>query len=163
MANTNITEKLAAIVGADWVFDSSSKQAASYIQRFGDTPRAVAKPATVKELQRIVKNAHEEGYALWVLPTGTGNGAVVGESEKDIALVDLSRMNKIIEIDPTAAYALIEPGVTFQQLYDHLQAHHPHLWIDCDRNNLNSVSGSISEREYGYTPFGDRSMMQCGM
>jgi len=35
--------------------------------------------------------------------------------------------------------------------------------VDFDKNSTQSVSGGISNRSYGYTPYGDHLMMQCGM
>ncbi|HAI97156.1 MAG TPA: FAD-binding oxidoreductase, partial [Methylococcaceae bacterium] len=35
--------------------------------------------------------------------------------------------------------------------------------VDFEKNSKQSVSGSISNRHYGYTPYGDQLMMQCGM
>ncbi len=36
-------------------------------------------------------------------------------------VLDLHRMNKIIEVNEKLAYAVVEPGVTFADLYDSLR------------------------------------------
>ena len=90
-------------------------------------------------------------------------GIVSTVTDKDILVIDQSRMNKIVEVNNKSAYALVEPGVSYIQLNDYLQENRTGLWVDCDRNGLNSVAGSISAREFGYTAYGDHTMMQCGM
>jgi 4-cresol dehydrogenase (hydroxylating) len=36
-------------------------------------------------------------------------------------MLDLKKMNKILHVDPELCTALVEPGVTYQQLYDYIQ------------------------------------------
>ena len=45
-------------------------------------------------------------------------------------VVDLKRMNKIIEIDDVRGYAIVEPGVSYFDLYRYIQDHGLNLWID---------------------------------
>ena len=47
-------------------------------------------------------------------------------------------MNKIIEVDPELCTALVEPGVTYQQLYDYLKENNLPLWLSC--------SGTVGHR-----------------
>ncbi|BFM14849.1 FAD-linked oxidase C-terminal domain-containing protein [Maricurvus nonylphenolicus] len=165
MSNQALISGLKNIVGHSWVHDRASESAAPYLERFGFSPVCVVLPANTEELETIIKSADKDGFSVWVLPNTAGNGGLVGSSDNDKAVVmlDLSRMNQIIDVDPDAAYALVEPGVSYQQLYDYLQDKHPNLWIDCDRNSQHSVAGSICAREYGYTFYGDHFFMQCGM
>ncbi len=46
-------------------------------------------------------------------------------------VLDLKRMNRILEIDERNAYALVEPGVTYFDLYRAIQDKGLNLWIDC--------------------------------
>ena len=48
-------------------------------------------------------------------------------------IVDLgARMNRILEIDETLCFAAIEPGVTYQQMYDELGAARPYAYDGYD-------------------------------
>jgi len=41
-----------------------------------------------------------------------------------------ARMNKILEVNEKFAYALVEPGVTFFDLYNYIQERKLKLWVD---------------------------------
>lgn len=126
-------------------------------------PGAVVQPASVDELQALVRLAGETGSSLWCTPNRAGNGALIGNLERPSVLLDLSRMNRIVEFDTDSACALLEPGVSFSQLQAYIDDNGLPLWIDCDPNGAHSVCGSIYDRAYGYTPYGDHLLMQCGM
>ena len=132
--------------------------------RLGRTPLGVVMPEDVDQLRAVLSAAAENNVSLWVLPNAAANGGMVGSvTDKDILVIDQSRMDNIVEVNSKAAYALVEPGVSYTQLNEHLEQNGTGLWVDCDRNGLNSVAGSIAAREFGYTAYGDHTMMQCGM
>jgi 4-cresol dehydrogenase (hydroxylating) len=73
-------------------------------------------------------------------------------------------MNRIIEVDAQLAYAVIEPGVTQQQLSDYLRVHDIPLWIDCTGAGPDtSFVGNILERGFGHSPYGDRLRHIAGL
>ena len=132
--------------------------------QFGKTPVGVVLPEDLEQLRTVLSAAAERGVSLWVLPNIAANGGMVSPAgDKEVLVIDQSRMNKIVEVNVKGAYALVEPGVSYSQLNDYLQENKTGLWVDCDKNGLNSVAGSISAREFGYTAYGDHTMMQCGM
>jgi 4-cresol dehydrogenase (hydroxylating) len=135
-----------------------SPASSEFESRYGDKIQGVASPTTTDELRELVLAASNQKFTLHVHDFGLpGKG-----SFDNVVIVDLSGMNKILEINTKGAYALLEPGVTYQQLYKYLQDNKTGLWIDCDRNSLNSVAASIAAHEFGYTAYGDHMMMQCG-
>ncbi len=74
----------------------------------------------VSEIQAIVALANE--YRIPVVPRSSLvglHGAGI-PTEKGI-VVDLNRMNRILEVNARNWYAIIEPGVTFRQLNDELE------------------------------------------
>jgi len=77
-------------------------------------------------------------------------------------LIDLSRLNRVLELDPASAYVLLEPGVTFTDLGARLGADKLPFWLDSDENGAHSVLGSVCARAQGYTPYADHLLMQCG-
>jgi 4-cresol dehydrogenase (hydroxylating) flavoprotein subunit len=72
-------------------------------------------------------------------------------------------MNKVIEVNGEYAYAIVEPGVTFMDLYTYIQKHKLKLWISTPALGWASVIGNCLDRGFGYTPTGEHSQMQCGM
>ena len=61
------------------------------------------------------------------------------------------------------AYAIVEPGVTYLDLYKFIQDKKYPLWIDCTDPGWGSVLGNTLEHGIGYTPYGDHAGHQCGM
>jgi len=74
-----------------------------------------------------------------------------------------ARMNRILEVNEKFGYVLLEPGVSYFQLYEHLQASGSGLMIDCPDLGWGSVVGNALDRGVGYTPYGDHFMWQTGL
>ncbi|MGZ5198520.1 MAG: FAD-binding oxidoreductase [Telluria sp.] len=129
------------------------------------TPLAVARPGCAREVADLARLASTHGVALYPVSTGRnwgyGDACAVGPGQ---VLVDLSRMNRIIKVDPELAYAVIEPGVTQRQLADFLRAEDTGLWCDCTGAGPDtSFVGNILERGFGHTPYGNRLQHVAGM
>lgn len=137
---------------------------------WGDIPQdrgiaAAVLPHTVEEIQGIVRVANELQIGLYPISTGNnwGYGAARPVTDNNI-IVDLQRMNQIIEVNTELAYAVIEPGVTQLQLFNYLKEHNIPLFIDPTGAGPNcSLLGNMVERGYGITPYGDHFLSQCGM
>lgn len=79
-------------------------------------------------------------------------------------VLDLKRMNRILEVDADLGTCLLEPGVTYQQLKDYLVENNIPLWIDVPTvGPIASPVGNTLDRGVGYTPYGEHFMFQCGM
>jgi 4-cresol dehydrogenase (hydroxylating) flavoprotein subunit len=72
-------------------------------------------------------------------------------------------MNKIIEVSEEYAYAVVEPGVSFFDLYEYIKERKLNLWPSCPALGWGSVVGNTLDRGFGYTPSGEHSQSQCGM
>jgi len=82
-------------------------------------PDFVVFPQSVEEVQELVRFAHKSKAPLVPFSSGLNfHGAAV--PSKGGVIVNLSRMDKIITIDETNWLAVIEPGVTYEQLQDEL-------------------------------------------
>jgi 4-cresol dehydrogenase (hydroxylating) len=163
-------KELRAIVGDVWVFadpDSTLPYLKSLIPDplHRHVPSGAVAPASVEEVQAILKVANKYGLPLWPVSTGKnmGYGSATPATSGQMIL-DLKRMNKIIEIDPELGTALVEPGVTYQDLRDYLDANNLPFWLDVPTvGPIVSPLGNTLERGVGYTPYGDHFFMQCGM
>lgn len=82
----------------------------------------------------------------------TWTGTELGLAGRDnCLLVDLSRMNRILEVDVDQHYAIIEPGVTQRQLYDYLRKHDlPLLFNVTGSSGDTSIIGNSLDRGVGY-------------
>ena len=128
-------------------------------------PLAVARPANAAEVAQLVKIAAGAGLAVYPVSTGKnwgyGDACALGAGQ---VILDLSRMNRIIRVDPALAYAVIEPGVTQRQLSDYLRDNGDALWADCTGAGPDtSYIGNIMERGFGHSPYGNRLQHVAGM
>lgn len=164
-----IIEKSGKIVGTNNVVPFSDITAAHYRRILGENPAATellvaaVRPDSTEQIQDLVRLAGSLGINLLTIPNAAGNGAGLLGNDKPGLVLDLSRMDEIIEFNPDSGYALVEPGVSFDMLREHINKMGGSHWVDSDKNGANSISGSINERAFGYTPYGDRLLMQCGM
>ena len=125
---------------------------------------AVVQPASVEELQAIVRVANDHGVPLWVSSQGRNNG--YGGSSPRVrgaVVVNLRRMNRVLEIDGDAAYAVVEPGVSFFELYEAVRGSGHKLWISVPDLGWGSVIGNALEYGVGYTPYGEHANNVCGL
>ena len=113
-----VIESLGEIVGTDnLITDSEALETyatdGSFVKPM--KPLCAAKPATVEEVQGIVRLANRVGIPLFPYSSGTTYQGAHIPTERGVT-VDLSRMNRIDLLDTVARNAIIEPGVTFEQL-----------------------------------------------
>jgi hypothetical protein len=111
-------------------------------------PRYVVKPENAKQVQKMVEWANETLTPL--IPVSSGPPHFRGDTIPSVGgavIVDLSRMKKILRVDPINRLAMVEPGVTFAELQPELAkaglCAYPPL---CPRSSK-SVIGSMLERE----------------
>ena len=129
MNKDRILNELINIVGQEFV-SNSAEDLYIYSQDPGASiPRPtdfVVMPKTVEEIQKIVRLANAE--IIPIVPMGGGltlSGLVI--PVKGGIVLDMKRMDKIIEINETSRYALLEAGVTTGALLSFLNENHPGL------------------------------------
>lgn len=107
-------------------------------------------PASVEEIQALLKAANKFTQPIHTVSIGRNLG-YGGSSPRlrGTAILDLKRMNKIIEVNEVSGYVLLEPGVSYFELYEHLRNTGSKLWIDCPDIGWGSVVGNTCERGAG--------------
>ena len=168
MNKDEILTKLEKIVGKDFV-SNKAEDLYIYSQDPGASlPRPVdfvVMPKTVEETRDIVKLANEEKIPL--VPMGGGltlSGLVI--PVKGGIVIDMKRMNNIIEINKFSKYALIEAGVTTGQLLSHLNENYPNLQPPVpDAPPSATVAGNVLIHGSGYLSqkYGDHGSMINGL
>jgi 4-cresol dehydrogenase (hydroxylating) len=116
-------------------------------------------------VQRVLKVCNRYRVPVWPVSTGRNFGyGSAAPATRGQVILDLKRMNRIIDVDPVLCTALVEPGVTYQQLHDYLREHNIPLWLDFPAPGpLASPMGNTLERGGGQTPYGDHFANCCGM
>ncbi|MEO7404999.1 MAG: FAD-dependent oxidoreductase, partial [Burkholderiales bacterium] len=128
-------------------------------------PVAVVFPGRTAELQAVMRIAQRHRVPVWPVSSGRNWGYGSGTPVHHGAIViNLSRLNRIIEVNAELAYAVVEPGVTYRALRAHLEQHHPELWCDCtDGPPDGSVIGNALDRGIGVTHYADHFATLCGL
>ena len=162
-----------AAVGKDWVFTSDEDvdlYRDAYSPLWGEPDERVASaavaPASVEEVQAVVKIAN--AFKIPIYPFSTGRNLTYGGSAPVLSgsvIVELRRMDRILEVSEENAYALVEPGVTYFDLYRYIREHKLKLWIDCPDPGWGSLVGNALDRGAGRTalPYRDHFDAHCGM
>ncbi len=162
-----------SVVGDAWVFTSAEDLALykdAYSPLWSEQDEKVASaavaPDSAEQVREIVKIANELRVPLYPISTGRnlGYGGAAPALSGSVVL-DLKRMNKILEVDERNAYALVEPGVSYFDLYRHVKEHKLKVWIDCPDPGWGSVIGNALDHGVGYTmnPYRDHWDGHCGL
>lgn len=95
------------------------------------TPKAMADyvvmPKTVEEVKEIILLANKEKIPVTPISGGLGLGLWI--PKKGGILMDLRRMNKILEVNEDALYAVVEPGVSIGMISAELSKSYPDLRV----------------------------------
>ena len=151
MANENGKNELIKIVGNENVLDSPDaleeySKDMSFVHPI--RPRCVVKPKDADEVQGLVKWANETLTPL--VPMSSGAPHFRGDtvpSTGGAIIVHLSRMKNVVRIDARNRIALIEPGVTFDEVIPELEKEGLRLNMPLLPRGSKSVAGSLLERE----------------
>jgi FAD/FMN-containing dehydrogenase len=160
-------------VGKQWVFTSDEDVALyrdAYSPFLGEPDEIVASaavaPDSVEQVQSVVRIANR--YKIPIYPISTGRNLGYGGSAPVLSgsvVLDLKRMNRILEVNERNAFALVEPGVSYFDLYRHIQEKGLKLWLDVPDPGWGSLVGNSLDHGAGYTPlpFRDHFESHCGM
>jgi 4-cresol dehydrogenase (hydroxylating) flavoprotein subunit len=125
---------------------------------------AVLFPGSVEEVIKCLDIARRYRVALYPVSTGKNWGYTSGAPTSDAVLLNLSRMNRILDFNEELGYAIIEPGVTQRQLFDFLRSRGSKLWIDATGASPDcSILGNTVERGFGHTPYSDHFAHSCNL
>ncbi|HMO46544.1 MAG TPA: FAD-binding oxidoreductase [Rubrivivax sp.] len=132
---------------------------------YAATPSFIVYPASLDQLRAVLEIARRADVPVWPVSTGKnfGYGEKAAAYEAGITMV-LERMNRILHVDEELGYAVIEPGVSYRQLNDHLKASGSRLWADTAGTTREaSVLGNALDKGRGLTPMADHFGALCGL
>jgi FAD/FMN-containing dehydrogenase len=125
----NFIRQLAEITGPEYV---SSEPEERYLYSMDQgtmspaAPDAVVIPASTEEVRRIMLCANM--HKVPVVPMG--GGLVLSGLTRALRggiILDMKRMNRILQVNPKSRYAVVEGGASEGMLQAHLKKHHPEL------------------------------------
>ncbi|OUR87607.1 FAD-binding oxidoreductase, partial [Cycloclasticus sp. 44_32_T64] len=133
-----IIETLSTIFSADNI-SALTEEHAEYqflADRINNSARevaAVVTPSNLDELKDLLVISTDKDFSLFnLLSPGEINTAPI-PAEGAIVVIDLKKLNKIIEVNDKAAYALVEPGVSYAQLNTYLETNNIPFVVDFDK------------------------------
>jgi glycolate oxidase len=124
---------------------------------YREMPLLVALPQNIEQVQHVLRVCHD--LAVPVVPRGAGTGLCAGAMpHPEGVLLCLSKMDRILSIDPLARIATVEPGVSNLDISAAAQplglyyAPDPSSQIACSiGGNVAENSGGVHCLKYGLT------------
>lgn len=119
-----------------------------WTRRWTPAPLAIALPASIDEVQAIVRWANDCNVAL--VPsggrTGLSGGAVAANGE---LVLSLERMNRVLDFSAVDRTLTVQPGITLQAVHD-ASAEHGLLYpVDFAARGSCSIGGNIATNAGG--------------
>lgn len=168
-----VLKEFAGVVGQEWVFFSDDdvrlyRDAYSPLRGQSEDRQASAAvaPASAEEVQAVVRIANKRRIPLYAISTGKNLGyGGSAPTQSGSVVLDLKRMNRIIEVSESGLYAIVEPGVSYFDLYNYIRDNDLNLLLDVPDPGWGSVLGNALDHGVGYTTarFRNHFDTHCGM
>jgi glycolate oxidase len=155
-----VVRRLAAAIGAAHVLTDPADllvYEADGLTHGRARPALVVLPASTDDVVAVVRIAREAGIPL--VPRGAGTGLSGGARPVDgCAVVSLSRMRRIVEVDLANGWIRVEPGVVNLDVTRAVQGAGLYYAPDPSSQGVCSVGGNVAENsggahclKYGFT------------
>ena len=142
----SLSGALAAVVGADGYRDDAPTLARAAVD--GLTPRWLVSPATAEQLAQVVGLARTEDLA--VVPRGSGGNLEHGGVPRRVDLVlDLRRLDAVIEHNPDDLTISVQAGMTAGALAARLAPHRQALPLDPPGWGVRTLGGIAATHASG--------------
>jgi glycolate oxidase subunit GlcD len=149
--NPSLIQGLEKIVGPTWVRHRRA-QLATYamdgLPTHESVPGLVVMPGNASEVREIVRLLHLVQVPFVARGAGTGlSGGALADS--DAVLITLTRMNRILRVDPVLRRAVLQPGVVNARLSEAVSPLGLHYVPDPSSQAACTVGGNIAENAGG--------------
>jgi len=101
-------------------------------------------PKDVAHVQQIIKSSNID-----IVPRGAGTGFVGGCIPDKSVVVDMGKMNKVSQFNPTKKTVYVEAGVTLKELNEKLNALGFEFAIDSFNKGISTIGGMIAKNSFG--------------
>ena len=115
---------------------------------FRTTPLAVALPETTDQIREILRTCHRHGVPAVARGAGTGLSGGAMPCADGIVL-SLAKLNRILEIDPVACIARVEPGVRNLAVSEAAAPHGLYYAPDPSSQIACTIGGNVAENSGG--------------
>ncbi|GIU83396.1 MAG: oxidoreductase [Acidimicrobiales bacterium] len=156
----DLVEQLQTLLGPEAVLSGEeASEDYAHDEALTATPRrpaAVVLPTTTDEVSRLLRFATETGTPVTARGSGTGLCGSAIPVEGGI-VVSFERMNRVVEIDEENHVAVVQPGVTLQELDEQTARHglvypvYPGEYSASIGGNVATNAGGMRAVKYGVT------------
>ncbi|MEM7563981.1 MAG: FAD-linked oxidase C-terminal domain-containing protein [Pseudomonadota bacterium] len=140
-----------AFLPADSVIDQSTSLAAyecDGLSAYRQQPLLVLLPDSIHQVQKIMRICHE--HRLPVVGRGAGTSLSGGAlPHQDGIVLSLSKMNRVLNVDPLARTAVVEPGVRNLAISQTVKHHDLYYAPDPSSQIACSIGGNVAENAGG--------------
>ena len=150
MTDARLERLLAAVPGLRLTTDAADLEhyGRDWTRRWVPAPLAIALPASVEEVQAVVRWANDEGVA--VVPsggrTGLSGGAVAAQGE---LVLSLERMNRVLGFDAVDRTLTVQAGMALEAVHNAAREHGLVYPVDFAARGSCSIGGNIATNAGG--------------
>jgi FAD/FMN-containing dehydrogenase len=147
---SGIVDALRAITGDDGVLHRAAELFAyecDGLTLHTGSPLAVVLPRTREEVQEIIRACRRHGVPF--VPRGAGTGLSGGALADAGVVIECSRLNRIIEVNVSDRYAVVEPGVVNAELSQAIVQHGLFYAPDPSSQQVCTIGGNVAENSGG--------------
>ncbi len=146
-----LAAELGRIVGPRWVRTRPAELSpyeADGLPTHASRPALAVIPASRHELIEVIRLLHVAAVPFVARGAGTGlsGGALAAH---DAVLVVLTRLNRILQVDPARRRAVVEPGVVNARLSEAALPHGLHYAPDPSSQSACTLGGNVAENAGG--------------
>ena len=147
-ADSLLAEELRSVVRGRVRFDTSSRAMWSADgSNYRHVPIGVVQPVDLDDVEATVDIARQ--YEVPLLPRGAST-SIGGQAVNEALIVDFSRhLDRVLEIDPEARTARVQPGVVLDDLRDAARPHGLTFGPDPSTHNRCTLGGMIANNACG--------------
>ncbi len=145
---SSVAADLRRLLGADKVRDDFATRTAYAVDAsiYRIAPHVVVLPETEPDIQAVVRFAQRTGVPITPRAAGTNlTGSAIGEG----IVLDVSRLSRILEINPEERWARVQPGVVFAELNRRLARHGLHFGPDPSSGDMCKLGGMLANNSSG--------------
>jgi glycolate oxidase subunit GlcD len=149
--NASLLAGLSRIVGPQWVRHRRAElttYAMDGLPTHESIPGMVVMPANPSQVREIVRLLHllQVPFVARGAGTGLSGGAL---ADPDAVLITLTRMNRILEVDPIQRRAVLQPGVVNARLSEAVLPHGLYYVPDPSSQAACTIGGNVAENAGG--------------
>ena len=148
IGNPALASRLRKVLRGDVLFDAFDRgRYSTDASIYQIEPIGVALPKGTEDVEAAIALAREEGFPVIARGGGSSqNGQTLGEA----VVMDTSRyMNQVLEIDPAAGTAVVQPGLVLDELNRRLKGSGWHFPVDVSTSANATLGGMTGNNSAG--------------